>query len=157
MYPLGQPFTAGCDWCGRKNAGKITGPAFHLELGTWGCSSAGRARRSQRRGHRFDPGQLHHIFSHVQNRLAQSCYTKPRRSLFANTLSLPGIEIRVILNEPTPVVLSCHRGLPHGPCNFLPWKLVRIVDQLKSHPAVGFGVHIYSSAFPVLGVPRRSL
>src|SRR5438309_3733350 len=25
----------------------------------WGCSSAGRAPRSQRGGHRFDPGQLH--------------------------------------------------------------------------------------------------
>ena len=26
-----------------------------------GCSSVGRARRSQRRGRRFDPGQLHHL------------------------------------------------------------------------------------------------
>jgi hypothetical protein len=27
-----------------------------------GCSSVGRARRSQRRGRRFDPGQLHHYY-----------------------------------------------------------------------------------------------
>src|SRR3954468_12873948 len=27
----------------------------------WGCSSVGRARRSQRRGRRFDPDQLHQI------------------------------------------------------------------------------------------------
>jgi hypothetical protein len=26
----------------------------------WGCSSDGRARRSQRRGRRFDPDHLHH-------------------------------------------------------------------------------------------------
>src|SRR5207244_2289373 len=26
----------------------------------WGCSSVGRAPRSQRGGHRFDPGHLHH-------------------------------------------------------------------------------------------------
>jgi hypothetical protein len=26
----------------------------------WGCSSVGRARRSQRRGQRFDPAHLHH-------------------------------------------------------------------------------------------------
>ena len=38
-----------------ENAAKITLPM----LPKWGCSSAGRARRSQRRGHRFDPGQLH--------------------------------------------------------------------------------------------------
>ena len=28
---------------------------------SWGCSSAGRARRSQRRGQGFDPPHLHHV------------------------------------------------------------------------------------------------
>jgi hypothetical protein len=36
------------------NAAKITSHS-----NKWGCSSAGRAPRSQRGGHRFDPGQLH--------------------------------------------------------------------------------------------------
>ena len=30
------------------------------EKNSWGCSSVGRAPRSQRGGHRFDPGHLHH-------------------------------------------------------------------------------------------------
>src|ERR1700756_1599376 len=36
--------------------------SYRSEIPTaqWGCSSAGRAPRSQRGGHRFDPGQLHH-------------------------------------------------------------------------------------------------
>src|ERR1700693_3738159 len=32
----------------------------------WGCSSAGRAPRSQRGGHRFDPGQLHQSFNNLR-------------------------------------------------------------------------------------------
>ena len=31
----------------------------NLEWQYWGCSSFGRARRSQRRGSEFDPRQLH--------------------------------------------------------------------------------------------------
>jgi hypothetical protein len=33
----------------------------------WGCSSVGRAPRSQRGGQRFDPAQLHHTFNHFQH------------------------------------------------------------------------------------------
>ncbi len=33
----------------------------NLEWQYWGCSSFGRARRSQRRGSEFDPRQLHHF------------------------------------------------------------------------------------------------
>ena len=33
----------------------------NLDWQCWGCSSFGRARRSQRRGSEFDPRQLHHF------------------------------------------------------------------------------------------------
>jgi hypothetical protein len=38
---------------------KLTAKIEVFSPASWGCSSAGRAPRSQRGGHRFDPGQLH--------------------------------------------------------------------------------------------------
>ena len=40
----------------------------NLEWQYWGCSSFGRARRSQRRGSEFDPRQLHHSALNFQKK-----------------------------------------------------------------------------------------
>lgn len=49
---------------------------IHLKVPAWGCSSTGRARRSQRRGRGFDTLQLHESSSmdmcHMMS--AQSSY-----------------------------------------------------------------------------------
>ncbi len=43
----------------------LCGPDRHVRSGshTWGCSSAGRAPRSQRGGRRFEPAHLHHRYT----------------------------------------------------------------------------------------------
>ncbi|MDQ1388122.1 MAG: hypothetical protein QOF56_1576, partial [Acidobacteriaceae bacterium] len=41
-------------WCAATNAGKIVKQSNHPSA-SWGYSSVGRARRSQRRGRRFEP------------------------------------------------------------------------------------------------------
>src|SRR5882762_7394433 len=50
--------------CKHESASRVRiplSPPVVNNLIRWGCSSVGRAPRSQRGGHRFDPGHLHHI------------------------------------------------------------------------------------------------
>src|SRR5580698_10456096 len=44
----------------------------------WGCSSAGRAPRSQRGGQRFDPAQLHHRFPNTTTYFRGKALTEGR-------------------------------------------------------------------------------
>ena len=72
----------------------------------WGCSSAGRAPRSQRGGHRFDPGQLHHFqsFAGSQNpTLSQCCHISlGSQSVFASkTQPTPTSSHEEILKRPS--------------------------------------------------------
>src|SRR6266446_4945125 len=72
--------------CKHESASRVRiplSPPVVNNLIRWGCSSVGRAPRSQRGGHRFDPGQLHHRFSHL--------HTPQDRNLFH---SVPTIEKR---------------------------------------------------------------
>ncbi len=45
--------------CSRRRAPSLR---RRKNLRSWGCSSVGRAPRSQRGGHRFDPGHLHQLY-----------------------------------------------------------------------------------------------
>ena len=62
---------------------------------TWGCSSVGRAPRSQRGGQRFDPAHLHHVLSTpraVGRMIPEAGYWPPRD--LALTASSHAIESR---------------------------------------------------------------
>ena len=45
-----------------------------LKLPGWGCSSAGRARRSQCRGQGFDPPHLHQSINPTKSQEAQNIF-----------------------------------------------------------------------------------
>jgi hypothetical protein len=84
----------------------------------WGCSSAGRARRSQRRGQGFDPPQLHCVCTREDDGVRTRVLNGPRAEVaelvdaeVSKTSARKGIRVRV----PSSVFLAaarCAAALP---------------------------------------------
>jgi hypothetical protein len=75
------PTQAGPVLCRRMECGFAELPCAGKISKSWGCSSAGRAPRSQRGGQRFDPAQLHHKIYKISKTSQRSTLTSraPRR------------------------------------------------------------------------------
>src|SRR5215472_2387495 len=77
----------------------------------WGCSSVGRAPRSQRGGRRFDPDHLHHLFAYRRARPSATRTCEPRQDRKVAAVSKPpGVPL-----APWPFNFSRRPGSPMAP------------------------------------------